>query len=226
MKYIVMCGGDYHKWWKKPRQLVKVKGEPLVARTIRLLRENGIEDIAISTNDPVFKQFGVPILSHKNEYAGYDPKSPHKGYWCDGFYPMDEPACYIFGDVYFSPEAIKTIVETETDDIEFFGSAPPFPLEYPKTNEEPFAFKVVNQQHLREACEEVKRLHKQGGVFFRDPIAWELWEVIKGLPHATGYGKFAWDSYTVINDYTCDIDRVSHMNLYARNKAHKVVMTQ
>ena len=49
MKYIIMCGGTYKKWWK-PRQLAEIKGEALVARTIRLLRENGVEDIAISTN--------------------------------------------------------------------------------------------------------------------------------------------------------------------------------
>ena len=46
-KYIIMCGGDYVKW-KTPRQLSIVDGEELVARTIRLLKENGINDISIS----------------------------------------------------------------------------------------------------------------------------------------------------------------------------------
>ena len=47
MKYIIMCGGDYVKW-ETPRHLSIICGEEIVARTIRLLRENGIKDIAIS----------------------------------------------------------------------------------------------------------------------------------------------------------------------------------
>lgn len=215
MKYIIMCGGDYTRWWKKPRQLLKVNGEEIVARTIRLLKENGIKDISISTTkEKFFQHLGVPILVHKNTYGGYDRRSKYKGLWCEGFYPTDEPTCYLFGDVIFSPEAIKTIIETETDDIEFFGSEPPFAPNYPKKNEEPFGFKVVNIQHFREAIKETERLYKKGGVFYKEPIAWELWEVIKGLRHGTRYGDFEWGTYTVINDYTCDIDRKEHIKLF------------
>ena len=56
MKYIIMCGGIYAKW-DRPKHLTELKGEPLVARTIRLLRENGITDIAISSNSELFEQF-------------------------------------------------------------------------------------------------------------------------------------------------------------------------
>ena len=50
MKYIIMCGGTY-KQWETPRQMLPVNDEPIVARTIRLLTENGINDIAISSNN-------------------------------------------------------------------------------------------------------------------------------------------------------------------------------
>lgn len=198
MKYIIMAGGNY-LFWDKPRHLTEVKGEPIIARTIRLLRENGVKDIAISSNNPVFVRFGVPILQHHNHYdtEGYNQ---NKGHWCNCFYPTDEPTCYIFGDVIFSPQAIKTIVETETDDIMLFGSKPPFAKEYPKKWIEPFAFKAQNVQHLRNACLEVKELDALG-VFKRQPIAWELWSVICGSdPNRVN------KSYVAINDYTCDID--------------------
>ena len=61
MKYIIMCGGKYEKW-KTPKHLVEIHGEPLVARTIRLLRESGAEDIAISSNDDRFAALGVPLI--------------------------------------------------------------------------------------------------------------------------------------------------------------------
>lgn len=203
MKYIIMCGGTY-KRWKWPRQLLEYKGEKIVCRTIRLLRENGIDDIAVSTNDDRFEDYvDVPILKHKNEYTTRK-YNDFDGYWCDAFYPTEEPTCYLFGDVVFSPEAIKTIIDAETDDIQFFGSKRPFAPEYPKDHVEPFAFKVVNVKHLREACEKVKSL--PASAFARKPISWELWYVIKDAPLKQDAEHIVGADYVGINDYTCDID--------------------
>ena len=199
MQYIIMAGGVYPKW-EQPRQLIEIRDEPIIARTIRLLREAGIEDIAISSNDPVFEQFGVPVLYHHNDYSalGYNNCT---GQWCNCFYPTDEPVCYIFGDVVYSPAAIRTIVEYETDDIMLFGSKPPYSPQYPKWYIEPFAFKVQDTDHLHRAVEEVKRIESAGG-FHRKPIAWEVWNVISGGdPNVIDYR-----TYVGINDYTCDID--------------------
>lgn len=199
MKYIIMCGGSYEQW-EKPKHLTTIQGETIVERTIRLLRENGITDVAISSNSDYFINFGVPVLHHINNYyaRGYNE---FDGYWCEAFYPMNEPCCYIFGDVVFSEDAIRTIVETETDDIELFASAPPFAEQYVKDSAEPFALKVVDNFHLLEAigrCE----MYADLKMFERKPIMWELWQVIKG----TKLNVIDYTNYTVINDYTCDID--------------------
>ena len=103
----------------------------------------------------------------------------------------------------YSPEAIKTIVETNTKDIEFFASAPPFSKQYSKKWAEPFAFKVVNQKHLKTAIDKVIKLNEEKK-FKRKPIAWELWQVIKG----TKLNEIDYTNYTVINDYTCDVDEI------------------
>lgn len=203
MKYIIMAGGTYTKF-EIPRQLLEFLGEPIIARTIRLLRENGVEDISISSNNPAFEAFGVPVLKHENSYTTSE-YNVCTGFWCECFYPTDEPTCYVFGDVVFSPEAIKTIVEYEGDDIAFFGSAPPFAAYYPKIWIEPFAFKVWDTGHLKRAIREVKDL-KAWGRFRREPIAWEMWNVI--LRGADGdVNTIDYDSYVHINDWTCDIDK-------------------
>lgn len=201
MKYIIMCGG-ISTTWETPRQLYKVNGEAIVERTIRLLRENGIEDISISSNDARFEQFGVPVLNHENNYvsAGYNKNT---GLWCECFYPTNEPTVYLHGDVVFSPQAIKKIIETETNDIAFFGSKYPFAPQYPKWYIEPFGWKVVDTDHLKRAVEDVKRLDKQGR-FGRQPIAWEVWNVISRGPD--GDVNTIYDDYAVINDWTCDLD--------------------
>lgn len=193
-----MCGCKSQD--QNPRQLTVLGGETVMARTLRLLRETGVTDIALSTNHPAFKQFGLPILKHENKYK-------EGGMWVDGFYPMNEPVCYIFGDVVFSPEAIKKIVETDTDDIEFFASAPPFAENYIKPYAEAFAFKVHNTEHFHQAIQQTKELRKW---FYRDPLPWELWQVIKETP----LNRINYKNFVVINDYTCDIDKPEDVGLF------------
>jgi hypothetical protein len=165
-----------------------------------MLRENGITDIAISSGNEVLEQFDVPVLVHENSYNAVGAHD-FTGYWCDAFYPTEDPTCYIFGDVVFSPEAIRTIVETETEDIQFFGSAPPFAPEYKKRWAEPFALKVADTNHLKQSIRDLKRYAAEGR-FNRKPIMWELWQVITGGE----FNRIDYESYVVINDYTCDID--------------------
>ena len=185
-----MCGGP-----RSHKPLRKMYNEALVERTIRLLRENGIEDIAISSNDNRFEVYGVPVLRHDNSLRWDD------FFWLKTFYPMTDPVCYLFGDVFYSPGAIKTIVETQTDDIEFFGSAPPYSDQYTKKWAEPFAFKVQNAGRFFDCIQRATWLYENHKLN-RMPIAWELWQVIKG----TALNRIDYENYTAINDYTVDID--------------------
>lgn len=198
MKYIIMCGGE-HTDWEEPRQLTKFKDEPLVARTIRLLRYAGAEDIFISATDPRFNDFGVPVLIHENNYCSGSEK---RGSWAEAFYPTTDPACYLMGDVLYSPNAIKTIVDEKVSSVMYFASAPPFNWSYIKPHAEPFAFKVVDQKRFRAAISFVIA-NEDTGIFNRRPVAWELWQVLNGENVRT----INYNNYVIINDYTCDIDK-------------------
>ena len=175
-------------------------GERIVCRTIRLLKAYGIEqeNIFISSNDERFNGFGVDRIRHKNGYI-YGHEENHS--WLEAFFPMIEPVCYIFGDVYFSEDAIRQIVQTETECVEFFASAPPFADEYMKTWAEPFAFKVQNPKFFFEKIEECHKYDLEGK-FHREAVSWELWQVIKG----TELDVIDYTNYHAINDYTFDID--------------------
>lgn len=215
MKYIIMCGGTYHKW-ETMRQLTKIHGETLIERTMRLLQIAGVSkrDIAVSVSTAeqaraIIQSGNHPtILVHNNPFEVID-QNKCNGYWCDCFVVRYEPCTYLMGDVVFSTKAIETIVNTETDDIEFFASAPPFDKRYSKEWAEPFAFKVVDYNHLIMAKCKTKALcdeHK----FKRYPIAWEFWQVVKDTP----LNKIDYTNYTVINDYTCDIDEPEDINKF------------
>ena len=45
------------------------------------------------------------LIQSQNQYKN----KKAQGWWLDAFYPTNEQTCYIWGDVYFSEYAIKTI---------------------------------------------------------------------------------------------------------------------
>lgn len=209
MKYIIMCGGIYPHW-ETPRQLTEIHGEAIVARTIRLLRSKGVEDIAITAQDARFENFGVPVLHHENKY---DYSDNGKSYWLDAFIPLDEPACYLMGDVFFSEFCIASIINYQQgEDIMFFASAFCHGKGYPKPWAEPFAFKVWNQKRFQEAIS-LAKMYQDQGKFRRRAVSWELWQVIKG----TKLNEIA-INYQVIDDYSCDIDQVGDIAQIERFK--------
>lgn len=199
-KYVILAYSN-DKTFDIPRQMVEIEGEPLLKRTIRLLRENGIEDITVTGKNESYKDLGVKLYSSKTNDFDYIKRT---GYWLNAFdYElMDEPVCFIWGDVYFSEEAIKTIVETDTDSSMFFCSYNNKSEYYIKEHDEPFAYKVVDTDLFKEHIEKVKKM-KDEGLCCREPIIWEVYRSIHNQDINTH--EMTTD-YVAINDITCDID--------------------
>ena len=200
-KYIIMCGGEY-KEFETPKHLLEVNGERIVDRTIRLLKENGVKDINISSNNPLFDSCGVKRLEHNNTYV--NTGKSETGYWLDAFYPVEEPVVYLWGDVYFSDEAIKTIVNYKTKKNVLFGTSDAL-NKYHQNWGEPFAYIVNNYATFFKAIEDVKRL-KDLGKCKREPIVWELYRYLHGLDINK---QVITEDYVVIDDGTIDIDSPS-----------------
>lgn len=219
MKYIIMCGGEY-KEFETPKQLLKVNGETLVERTIRLLKENGITDIAISTNNPAFDYIDVEKLKHKNEYVHELEGGQPVGCWLNAYYPTNEECCYLHGDVYFSEEAIKNIINAKVKDTLFLCTCDWSDKRYIKSPQnfkgrEPFGYIVKNQKIFRDAINDLLRMTDNSE--FKNgikPFSWHLYRYLNGLDLCKESKKFTdinniFDKdgdYLVINDYTTDID--------------------
>ena len=198
MKYIIMCGGEY-KIFQTPKHLSVINGERLVDRTIRLLKENGVKEIYISSNNPIFDTCGVPRLEHNNTYVN-NGKS-NTGYWLDAFYKVNEPVCYIWGDVYFTDNAIKTIVNYTTNKNIFFGTSDAL-NEYHNNWGEPFAYIVNDYISFYKGIDDVKKL-KDEGKCIREPVVWELYRYLHGLD--INVQRITTD-YVCIDDGTMDVD--------------------
>ena len=196
---IIMCGGEYEKF-ENHKALSKINGERLVERTIRLLKQNNVEDIYISATDKAFDNFGVTRLEHNNTYKQVNGKE--QGYWVDGYYPTDKPCIYLHGDVYYSEDSIKKILNLKPTENTFIGNQYALNKERKKVGE-PFGWIIVDQVSFRKAIEETKRLCDEGKCD-RHPVSWELYQVLYG--HNVNDFIIDTKTYLAIADETIDID--------------------
>lgn len=202
MKVIIMAGGVYDNF-TTPKQLSVVNGETLIERTIRLLKENGIKDIYISSNNEIFEKY-APVLYHTNTYKYENGKI--EGYWVDAYYPTNEPCIYLHGDVYFSESAIKKIVNYNACYNTFIGNEIARNKEH-KNWGEPFGYIVVNQKEFRQGIDKTKKLQDEGKLERGYAISWELYRVLNNLDPNK---MFIYDNtYLSIDDITIDIDAPS-----------------
>ena len=194
-----MCGGVYDTF-KTPKPLSVINGETLLERTIRLLKERGITDISISSNDERYEKYGK-VLYHHNSYK-YEGGKIY-GYWVDAYYHTDEPCIYLHGDVYYSENAIDRILNLKPSVNTFIGNEVARNKEH-KNWGEPFGWIVVDQKSFREGIEKVKKLQDEGKLDRGFAISWELYRVLNGLDPNKQY--IIDSTYLSIDDETIDID--------------------
>jgi choline kinase len=198
MQVIIMCGGHYD-FFEQHKALSVINGETLVARTIRLLKENNIEEIYISSNEDGFSKYSN-VIHHENSFKVENGQS--KGYWVDAYYPTEKPTIYLHGDVYYSENAIKTILNYNPEVNTMIGNQWALNENHDKVGE-PFGWIIVDQKSFRNAINECKRLQDEGKTD-RMPISWELYQVLN--EHDINGFDISEETYLAIADDTQDID--------------------
>ena len=202
---IIMCGGVYNNF-KQHKALTKINGERLVDRTIRLLKQNSIEDIYVSATDPNFIDYKV--LKHNNTYKYEDGNV--SGYWVDAYYPTDKPCIYLHGDVYYSEDAIKKIINYNPKVNTMIGNQYALNEKHDKVGE-PFGWIIVDQKKFRDAINKTKQLQDEGKIDRGYAIAWELYQVLNG--HDVNGFDINIDTYLPIYDETIDIDAPEQIDI-------------
>lgn len=212
MKYVIMCGGVY-EGFKTPRHFTVINGERIIVRTIRLLKEAGATEIYITSNDPRFSHLGVPRLTHKNGFTNEGGRT--RGYWLDAFYPFfdaSDKVTFIFGDVYFTEEAIDRIVNYSGGGNVLFGTSEAKNEEHLDWGE-PFAYIVNDYATFMRGVRAVKKLFDEGKTK-RHPIVWELYRYLNGLD--VNVQQVLDETYEVIDDGTLDADSASSIDTLRR----------
>lgn len=196
---IIMCGGNYTQF-KKHKALTEINGEVLVERTIRLLEENGVKNWWISSNDFTFGKYGR-LLMHLNTFETNGKEV--KGYWVDAYYPYNKPCIYLHGDVYYTEEAIKKILNYNAKENTFIGNEIARNPQHLNWGE-PFGWIIVDQDKFRNDIDKTKQLQDEGKLTRGYALSWELYRVSNG--YNPNYMLINDNNYLSINDKTIDID--------------------
>ena len=117
MKYIIMADGKGTRWQNYndiPKHFIEIGGETLLARTVRLLNEGDeAADVIITSHDPRYEVPGARRYEPLNNHLEIDRFTEEL---------IGDDVCFLYGDTYYSQEAMDTILKTETEDMIFFGN--------------------------------------------------------------------------------------------------------
>ena len=209
MRVVIMAAGKCKRWGNYlgiPKQLAEVDGEPIIKRTIRLLKERGVEDIWVTVRE--YGQYGdlgvKEYITSPNEVS------------IDRVWGAKElsPCIYLYGDVYYTETAIDTIL-TDTNDFRFFGRR--FPSKV-KIHREIYAIK--SNDLLIQKAGELRELHISGKLI--NSLGQFLHNYMIGLPINPKTRNFTYKPeqvtphHTDINDMTEDFDSPSHYRTFLK----------
>ena len=191
MKYIIMADGKGTRWnnyHNIPKHLIEIDGETLLARTVRLLRENDARaDIVITSHDPRYEVPGARRYEPQNNHLEIDRFTEEL---------IADDVCFLYGDTFYSESVIQNIADTPAEKLLFFG------------NERSIvAIKVADGALFRQHVDRVRALFLAGKI--EKCIGWQVYQSFEGLPF--GEKTIAAD-YILIQDGTEDFNSPEDYN--------------
>lgn len=116
-RYVIMANGKGTRWGGHlgiPKQLIEIEGETLLRRIVRQVTSNDpTAEIVISSSDPRHDTDGaLRYVPRTNEIE------------LDRFVDelITENCCFLYGDTYYTDDAISLIVNSSSDkEVSFYG---------------------------------------------------------------------------------------------------------
>lgn len=205
MRAIIMSDGRAIRWYNEKqnelwgndtKQMVLVDGEPILHRTVRLCAENGIEDIWITSHK---SEHDVPGATRYEPEINFDKFYAAKKIW------DLEGTVFLYGDCFYTEEAMKTIIETDHDNIIFFGRFGESALlgHYGEI----FGVKVIGAEAFDRFKEAVLNIFVWKELEKGRNGAWEIYRYLNGIrgPQVNEH-NFYENHYVEIDDFTDDFD--------------------
>ena len=185
VKAILLAAGNCERFNGEVKQLLPVNGEPILKRTIRQLERLGVTNIITVAKHPEIKREVCNVFvpeEHKGVVGAIDAS---RQIWENA--GEDTTILFLLSDVVWTDEAIKKVIETQTNCINYFG-----------TQVENYAIKVLPEglKQFKDCLNAV--------LFKKGTTSWNLYRTIIGLPIQRHIIEDV--VHIVIKDKTDDID--------------------
>ncbi len=185
MKYIIMADGKGNRWNNYndiPKHFIKIGEETLLERTVRLIKERLPEsEVFITSHDARYEVEGATRYEPKNNVLEIDRFTEEL---------IEDDICFLYGDTFYSEEAMDAITREEVEDILFFG------------NEKSIvAIKVRDGELFRQHVGHVRQLFLQKEI--ETCKGWQVYQSFIGLPYTE---KQIAEKYIYIKDQTRDFN--------------------
>lgn len=115
IKTLILCNGPEVRINGILKQLLPVAGKPILRRTVDLLRDRGQNDITIVTGNPKLMFDDVPSYD-----PGPDEPGTAVGLSSSELWSQKAPTLLLLGDVFYTEEAIDTILAPTDEDWQFY----------------------------------------------------------------------------------------------------------
>jgi hypothetical protein len=202
-RVLVACGGSGERWGKYlgvPKPLIRIEGESLVSRTVRLVRKRVApeDEVLVVGSDTRMGVFGAELVEpqHSDPSCGLDKLCAHL--WLER-----ARTTLLWGDTYYTETAVDTILGAQKTAVRFFGRNIPSDFSG-KEGPELYAMTLSPEgiPIVRRAIGECRFLRARGEA--GDRLC--LWDVYAAVG---GHGALVYcenNFFTLVHDWTEDFD--------------------
>lgn len=211
--YFMFCAGDDSARWKNylgvPKQFIQIDGERILNRAVRLIREYDPEaKVCIVSKTDKFKVDDADLLI----VPAKDEHNFCMWRYLQVYDKWQGETVFVYGDVWYSEEAIKKIVSYEGE-FQYFGRPGPSIITK-KPYQEPFAIYVRKSyaETLRKQILATMQLFYDKKI--KECTDWELYCYINNKPFIRPCEVDV--GFTTIDDFTEDFDRPVDYDLWLK----------
>ena len=198
MKYIIMADGKGTRWnnyLNIPKHFIKIDGESIIERTIRLLNTKDPDaEIIVTSHDPRYDLKGSTRYEPKSNVLEIDRFTEEL---------IKDNICFLYGDTYYSEDSIDKIINEKVSDIMFFG------------NEKSIvAIKITDGSLFKRHVDNVRNLYLEEKI--NDCKGWQVYASFQNLDYNT---KVIKNNFIVLKDDTRDYNSPSDYEKIKRKGA-------
>lgn len=229
MRVIIPCAGNRSRWDNYlgiPKQLVRITDdEPILHRTVRLLREHGVDDIHIIARESEVDVFTVP--GAVTDVARLDETKHDMDRFCSSRHLWSETdrTVIMFGDVYFSQRAVRIIASSATKRRWQVYGRPWASRITGCAHGEIFALSWFPSEYetIDAAIAYVVKLYDSNVI--NRTLSWELIRALLGCTDAavrTGSIARIRGRMSIVDDETEDFDKPKNYDAYIARRSYRV----